>query len=187
MPSRCSMVLPQPRGSREWRLRRPSSPGLPALCLAQLPARLFQSIRIGSSPISNSTVMRRRGSTRSGGKSALELALLGAPRGARKSVFSPAPSTSSSWFQLDHHSRMSVFSDERKEILSENARIPENCCPNRISKSKQRGSEAKIGARMAAVATQHRAAMLRATELLPSCFCWCSRKAVCFRPSATVT
>src|SRR5215831_16965086 len=55
--------------------------------------------------------------TRSGGKSALELALLGAPRGARKSVFSPVPSTSSSWFQLDHHSRMSVFSEKRKEIV----------------------------------------------------------------------
>src|SRR5262249_28310588 len=32
-------------------------------------------------------------------------------------------------FQLDHHSRMSVFSDKRKEILSENARIQEGCCP----------------------------------------------------------
>src|SRR5215469_2467212 len=38
-------------------------------------------------------------------------------------------STSSSWFQLDHHSRMSVFSDKRKEILSENVRIQEGCCP----------------------------------------------------------
>src|SRR5215472_6460454 len=84
-----------------------------------------------------------------------EFGLLGAPRGAQKSVVSPVPS-SSSCFQLDHHSRMSVFSDKRKEILSGNVRIQEGCCPSRISKSKQRGSEAKIGARMAAVATQNR-------------------------------
>src|SRR5262249_15396372 len=51
---------------------------------------------------------------------------------------------------------MAVFSHKRKEILSENVRIQEGCCPNRISKSKQRGSEAKIGARIAAVATQNR-------------------------------
>src|SRR5262252_5614081 len=74
--------------------------------------------------------MRRRPSRRSGAKSALEFALLGAPRGAQKSVVSRVPSTSSSWFQLDHHSRMSVFSDKRKEILSENARIQEDCCPS---------------------------------------------------------
>jgi len=108
------------------------------LCLAQLPERLFQPIRIGSSPISNSTVMRRRPLRRSGANSALAFAPLGAPRRAQKSVVSPVPSTSSSWFQLDHHSRMSVFSDKRKKILSENVRIQEGCGPNRISKSKRR-------------------------------------------------
>jgi hypothetical protein len=62
-----------------------------------------------------------------GAKSALAFAALGARRGAQKSVVSPVPSKSSSRFQLDHHSRMSVFSDKRKEILSENVRIQEGC------------------------------------------------------------
>src|SRR5262249_15320275 len=97
--------------------------------LAPLLERLFQPIRIGSSPISNSTVMRRRRSRRRGAKSALAFALSGAPRGAQKSVVSPVPSTSSSWFQLEHHSRMSVFSGKRKEILSENVRIQEGYNP----------------------------------------------------------
>ena len=86
--------------------------------------------------------MRRRPLRRSGAKSALEFAPLGAPRGAQKSVVSPVPSTSSSWFQLDHHSRMSVFSDKRKKILPENARIQEGCCPVEFQ---SRNSEAQTG------------------------------------------
>src|SRR6516162_10499501 len=101
--------------------------------------------------------MRRRSSRRSGAKSALEFSPLGAQREVQKLVVSPVPSTSSSWFQLGHHSRMSVFSDKRKEILSENARIQEGCCPVEFQSRKQRGSERKIAARITAVATQNRA------------------------------